>query len=285
MTSPLFPEFRAASEMDDAELRERVGDDDRTRGGGLESLFAPDRPWRWPAHQVGYIAAGAGPKLPIVSAATLEPDLTLRGARIDLHLDLLRVYDYPGNSEHQVMVAFKAVNATESGDETVLFSQAYDAGEGSSAGVRGKRVFGGLSVAAQGLSFQFTTVNVQNEADEHLMSVLRSDVVSGGLGLLTAAQPALKPLAGLAKGLVTAVLRRNRNVKVQDFTLGLDFNPQGTGAALAVGSYVVAQVRNLGDVDWSRWVYDQAREGLFDASTGEGFPFNALVFRVTPWAG
>jgi hypothetical protein len=109
-----------------------------------------------------------------------------------------------------VLVTFRARNVVGGVEEPLAFSQAFNVQEGQSAGVRGYPIFLGLSVGGAGLALQFATVNVSNSGDSALLRALRSDTVASGLGLLTSAQPAMKPLAGLAMGIGEALLRATR---------------------------------------------------------------------------
>jgi hypothetical protein len=79
-------------------------------------------------------------------------------------------------------------------------------------------------VGAGGLDFRLATVTVKNSGDEALMGVLRSGALAQGLGLLTTAQPALKPFVELGRGIAESVASRNRNRKVHEAYLGLDFD-------------------------------------------------------------
>ena len=46
-----------------------------------------------------------------------------------------------------------------------------------------------------------------------------------GLKLAATAQPAIRPLSQMALGLTKGIAARHRNVSVQDFYMGLDFQP------------------------------------------------------------
>jgi hypothetical protein len=122
-------------------------------------------------------------------------------------------------------------------------------------------------------------VAFQDGNDEQLALI---DGVKSGLSLLTTAQPALLPLTKVVMGLAQSALTRHDNLKVQDFHLGLDFNPQGTGVGLRLGSYVVVQVPEPGAVDWASWVFDRQRETIVHAQDGSLFPCNYLLFRLSP---
>jgi hypothetical protein len=130
-------------------------------------------------------------------------------------------------------------------------------------------------------------------ADEHqeFVNIFNSDTVTAGLNLLTTAQPALGPLTALARGLCVSLASHNKNVPVQEVNLGLDFETGALGARLAVGSYVIAQTAQAGEIVWSEWVYDAETgtiirnpQGLAQGEKSYPLPHNAFVFRVSPYA-
>lgn len=73
--------------------------------------------------------------------------------------------------------------------------------------------------------------------------------------LLTTAQPAIAPFTAISLGLVKSLAKRNKNVPVQKFDLGLDFDNAALGIRLAEGNYIAVQVPNETAIDWSKWVY------------------------------
>jgi len=143
-------------------------------------------------------------------------------------------------------------------------------------------------VGANGLDFTCKTVNVANSADEALVAIFESNAVTAGLSLLTTAQPALAPLASLARGLCLSLTANKRNAPVQDVRLGLDFDDGATGGRLAVGSYVVAQTASADEIAWSEWAYDadtgtvmRHPDHLAEGERSYPLPHNAFVFRVS----
>jgi hypothetical protein len=264
---------------------------------GLESA---SRPWLNTQHQYGYIppfTPGAKRFFPITSASNMPASDALKGKRINIRLDYLRVYDYPhplinlGDNIHTILFSFEAHNQVENGkDEPVSFSQVYKARSGQDAAVTGQPIFIGLTVGINGVGFLCRTVNVSNSTDEKTVQILQSDAVTAGLNLLTTAQPAIAPLTSLARGLTVSLAAHSRNVPVQEVSLGLDFETGALGARLAVGSYVVAQTARPGEIAWNEWVYDAETgtvvrnpECLSPGENSYPLPYNAFVFRVSPY--
>ena len=82
--------------------------------------------------------------------------------------------------------------------------------------------------------------------------------------------------------------KRNRNVSVQDFYLGLDFAGTGMGARLAQGDYVAVQIpEGLRRVwRWDDWVYDPNSGLMVDrADDGKLIPHHYVVFGVSRYDG
>jgi hypothetical protein len=267
----------------------------------LEKLESAQRPWLNTQHQYGYIAPftpGTQRYHPITSASNMPADDSLRGKRINIRLDYLRVYQYPRplfnlrHNVHTILFTFEARNQVEQGkEESVAFNQLYKAHAGQDAAVTGQPVFIGLTVGAHGVGLVCRTVNVSNSTDEALVAIFNAETVTAGLNLLTTAQPALGPLTTLARGLCVSLASHSKNVPVQEVNLGLDFDTGATGARLAVGSYVVAQTARPNEIVWSEWVYDAETGTIMcdSKSLAQGeepypLPYNAFVFRVSPYA-
>jgi hypothetical protein len=217
-----------------------------------------------------------------VAVDEIAVDKSLKDSRINIHLDRLRIFEYPGSGRHQIMFIFKAQNQIQTVSEPVSFSQVFPARNREAAAVKGYPVFLGLSIGRTGAALQVSTVNVKNDDDENMISFLDSPVFRSGLNLLTTAQPALKPLAELTQGLAKGLLSRNKNVKVQDFFLGLDFSNAAMGAGLAEGNYIAVQVPNEGAITWDEWAY-RPKTGIISRSNDDSqdLPYNYIVFRVT----
>jgi len=249
-----------------------------------------DRPWQHTAHAFGYLAPalpGSQP-LPIQHAGNIVPDPTLRDARIKITLDRLRVADYPGGGTHQVLFDFYAQNQVPGDVEHLHFNATHRVREGQQAATLGFPIFVGLNVGSEGVAFRCFTVNVRNEADEAFLSFLESDVFRAGLKLISAAQPAIAPLAEMAYSLTRNIATRNRNVPVQDFYLGLDFGDIVTRARLAEGSYLAVQIPETVQVlwDWQEWVYDPGNGQIVRQDDPSVLiPYNYVVLGISRYEG
>jgi hypothetical protein len=271
-------------EMGETEVASQVQDQE-SMGIKIFGWGGP-KPWQHTAHTFGFIAPG-GPgveEIPIAMAGTIKPDDTLRKAKIRITLDRLRIASYPGGGIHRVLFDFYAQNQSDSGVEPLHFNSTFRAQEGEQAGVVGFPLFVGLNVGDEGAAFRCFTVNVKNDNDESFLSFLESDTFRSGLRLATVAQPALAPLSEMAFALTKAIAKRNRNVAVQDFYLGLDFSNIATRAKLAEGSYVAVQIPETVEAlwDWSNWVF-RASSGQIVRSGGsrELIPYNYAVFSIS----
>jgi hypothetical protein len=288
-----MPPDRAAAKL--SELGEGVApppaDPDRpVFRGPLDFLPWKKKLWASTAHAFGYLPPappGSGP-VPVVHAGDVRPDPSLKGARVRVTLDRLRVAQYPGGGTHRVLFDFYARNQADAGAEDLHFNATYRVKEGESAGVVGYPIFVGLRVGDEGLAFRCYTVNVRNDQDEALLGFLESDTFRAGLRLVGTAQPALGPLSALALNLTKAVAGRTRNVPVQDFYLGLDFGANPMGVRLAEGNYLAAQVPEdeARGWDWGKWAYDpRAGQVVGAGPQKEPLPFNYVVFGVSRYDG
>lgn len=253
----------------------------------MDSIFKPQIPaWRHTGHAFGYIPAAApgSDLLPIKHAGNIDPDEDLRHERITIRLDTLRIADYPGKGIHHILFDFRAQNHAKEFLENVRFSQTYRAQEGQSVGLIGYPVFIGLHVGDEGVAFECSTLNTKNEQEEALVEFLDSEVFKNGLRLASIAQPAIAPLTAMAANITKMLAGRNRNVAVQNFSLGLDFSSGPGGARLAQGLYIGVQIPEAEKVawKWSEWVYDQANGHIVKQSEPDQLiPYNFIAFKVT----
>lgn len=283
---PTFPLIGELSEEEQGRILQDLGvapvaagREAPLRAGLLFSTGA----WKYTTHQFGFIPASDKPgSSEIKSLGDVPKNTGLAEQRIDIHLNRLRVYEYPGSGQHRILFTFKAQNQLESIPEPVSFSQLFRARDDSAVAVRGYPIFIGLSVGKVGAAFQASTVNVKNDNDETMLSFLDSDTFKTGLNLLKTAQPALKPLMDMTLGVTRALLSRNKNVQVQDFYLGLDFLETKGGGRLAVGDYIAAQVPTETALNWSEWYYD-SNVGTIVRKTSltQTLPYNYVVFSVS----
>ena len=261
--------------------------------GGTRSWWPfEDKPWQHTAHAFGYIAPSPRPgseaPLPIRHAGNIAPDPSLKNARVIITLDRLRVAGYPGSGTHRVLFDFSAQNQVPGTPEHLHFNATYRAREGEQVGMIGYPLFVGLNVGSEGLSFKCFTVNVKNDADEAFLGFLDSDVFKNGLQLAAAAQPAIAPLSAMAEGLTRAIAKRNRNVPVQDFYMGLDFGAVPTGARLAVGTYLAVQIPEtlVAVWNWDGWEYDPRNGQIVDGDHATKLiPYNYVAFGVRRYEG
>jgi hypothetical protein len=241
-------------------------------------------------HAIGYLAPVDGPRsglMPIRHAANIEPDDTLKGARIKITLDGLRAADYPGRGIHHILFGFSASNQTDQCPE-VHFNATYRAAEGEPAAVLGRPIFTGLLVGTEGLLLKCATVNVLNEDDEKLIHFLDSGVFSAGLRLLTTAQPVLAPFSALAVGLTETIANRHRNITVQGVELGLDFSRIAPRPRLAEGSYIAVQLpeRQRREWRWDQWGYDPASGCIVNVDQPDQLvPNNYIVVGISRYEG
>ena len=189
---------------------------------------------------------------------------------------------------HRVLLHFFAQNQVAGKTENVHFNATYRVREGDHAGVQGYPIFVGLHVGSEGLNFKCRTINVRNDQDEAFLDLLESDVFRAGLKLATTAQPVIAPFSEMALGLAKAIGKRNRNVPVQDFDLGLDFSAIPLGARLAEGAYLAVQISESFQPiwDWSEWVYNPSSgQVVKKANPQQLIPYNYLVFSISRYEG
>lgn len=281
LTPTTLPGVQALGEMP-LEKRNAIFQVYQEAGETVFWLASRKDPFEHTEHQIAYLPfASSGHTL--VPAANVIADKTLR--RIFIRLDHIRVYDYPGRGLHRILFTFEANNTLVGAQgvaEKVSFSQLYDAQEGEGTGVFGYPIFNGLNVGPAGVAFKGATLNVENKGDKAALDFMKSGVFADGLNLLTTAQPAIMPFAGILQGVSEMVLKRNENVKVQDFYLGLDFNDGAAfGARLAEGNYIVVQAPS-DTFRWSDWTFDPVNRLIVGAQDPKKImPFNYVCFRVS----
>jgi hypothetical protein len=240
--------------------------------------------YKYTEHQFGFFAT-AGDNHPattdIADAAAMPPDLSLQNQQLLVTLDRLRVCDYPGDGRHVVLVDFSADHSTTAGKQELHFSHKYAVLEGQGAGIRGYPIFGGLRCDAQGVAFQVSTVNVENDDDQKILAFMDSDVLKKGLSLVNTINPAIPVVTSLVSGIVGAFASRHKNIVVQSFYLGLDFTKVQSRARLREGTYVCVQAPEEG-WDWSQWRWNRARGTIESvAAPPKPIPYNYLVIGVS----
>src|SRR5262245_15520827 len=127
--------------------------------------------WAGTAHAFGYLppTPPESGEVPIRHAGNIRPDPSLKGARLRVTLDRLRVAQYPGGGTHLVLFDFSARNYSGGEASDLHFNATFRAREGQAAAVVGYPVFVGLVSGEEGLALRCYTVNVKNEQDETLL--------------------------------------------------------------------------------------------------------------------
>ena len=246
--------------------------------------------WKSNAHAFGFIPPDdtTGETIDIVEVGDVKADQALQNQRINVTLNTLRVAEYPGNGTHRILFDFYARNQTPTGSEEVHFNAIYRVREGERAGVKGSPIFIGLGIGTEGLSIRCYTVNVKNDDDEELLSILDSPMFKDGLHLATAVQPAIAPLSAIAVALTKTVAARNRNIPVQDVTMGLDFKNIPGGARLAEGAYVIIQIPEMNQQiwNWSEWTFQRSSGQIVNRTNHKQLiEYNYFVFGISKYTG
>jgi len=289
--SEWFEAFPVAGTMSDEALSKKMEEPIQTGRTSAQSSphgrFAMDwlfgvPAWRHTEHSFGFIPPGASGPGSIKHVGEVNPNPSLKNARLRVSLDGLRVADYPGRGVHRILFNFYAQNRTNVGEEDVNFNATYRILEGESAAVLNYPIFIGIAPPNNGLVIRCFTVNVKNDNDESFLDLLESDTFKAGLKLATTAQPAITPLSDLAIGMTKAIAARNRNVPVQDVYLGLDFGTTATGARLALGSYVAVQMPGSfrRSWRWSDYSYDASSGQILNAKA-ELLPLNYFIVGIS----
>lgn len=270
-------------------LRE-IGDDEAADAlappGGTGQMLGfswGNEVWGYTGMLIGFIPAeGSGQRTLIQNAYTVAADPALQGSRTKITLERFWVERYPGRGTHKILCEFTGKNQAQGEQEELKLAVKTEVKDRSSAGIGGTPIFLGVTVGNNGIQFEGTMINVSSKKDTELLAALSSGPFREGLGLLTTAQPALKPFVGLTTSVVNAVLKRSENKEVYHFKLGLDFETSQTSVALRYGSFVVVQ----GDDhhwDWSTLSWNVDAQQIVHRETGEPINHNYLVFRVSPF--
>jgi len=245
-----------------------------------------DQPWQYTAHTFGYLAPSShisGPQ-PVHHIENISADTKLRGARIKVTLDRLRIARYPGGGMHHVLLHCFIQNQLAERTEAAHFNATYRVQEGQTAGVQGYPLFIGLGVGHEGITLKCRTINVRNDQDEALLGFLESDVFKTGLRLITTAQPVLAPFSEMAFSIAKSIAMRHRNVSVQDFDLGLDFSRMPMRGRLAEGAYLAVQIPESFQAlwDWEEWAYLPTGGLVVKRDNPQQLiPYNYLVFGIS----
>ena len=229
---------------------------------------------------VGFIASGGGAE--IMPMHEIPVDKSLVNSSVKVTLDKFHVHCYPGWGKHSILCEFNGKSQAADNAEELAMAARFEAFDKGGPALSGAKIFIGLNVGSDGISFKGRTVNVQNSVDEVVLKVLDSPAFKSGLTLLHTSQPALKPLTGLATAVVDSSIKRKKNAEVFKFELGLDFDGSPTSARLGLGSYIVVQTDDANAWNWKN--YDWNQEGAtirHRSSPTDPVPYNYMVFGVS----
>src|SRR6266699_2787991 len=135
-------------------LEQEQGDGSQTLANRTRLWPFQNQPWQYTAHTFGYLAPssqGSDPQ-PIHHIENISADTGLRGARIKVTLDRLRIARYPGSGMHRVLLHCFMQNQLAERTEAVHFNATYRVQEGQTAGIQGYPLFIGLNVGHEGIT-------------------------------------------------------------------------------------------------------------------------------------
>ncbi len=233
---------------------------------------------------IGHIPLGAaGGEIDIENAFTVPPDVSLKDTRVRITFDRFWVERFPGRGKHKILCEFTGKNQVEGEQEELRYAITTEAQDRSSAAISGTPIFLGVTVGKNGISFDGKIINVSSSTDDALLEALGSGTFQEGLGLLTMAQPALKPFVGLTASVVKSVLKRSKNKQIHFFKLGLDFAESNTSVALRHGSFVVVQYEDP-NWNWKDYVWNAEGQQILHKSDKRPLGYNYVIFRVSPYS-
>ena len=262
---------------------------------GVGDLFnlarVSNKPWLQSGTTIGYLSPdpSSDDSIPIISARRVVADATLKTSRVKITLDRFYVAQYPGEGEHQIVLhlATEYQESASQQPEPLHFSTTCKALNGQIANILDYPIFVGLPLGSEGLTIEYTTINVKNNDDEKILNMLNSDafaeVFKAGVLLVSTFQPMLAPFSALALGLAKYFFGREKNVNVGPFKVGFDFSTIPLHNHLAEGSFVVTQLpEDLQRTwDWKDWAY-RIDSGLIikKSDPQQRIPYNYLIFSI-----
>lgn len=267
-------------EIDDLDAAELFRPD--VIGGHTINIPGVSRSWHPTGATIGFIAPDTRDVVDVENAVSMEADRALIDQRIKITLDKFFVHQYPGSGVHRVLCEFAGKHQLPGESEEMRFALNTDARDGQAASVNGLPIFMGVTIGPDGISFEGRTINVSSSADDDVLKALDSSVFKSGLAMITAAQPALKPFAGLATSVVQSAANRSRNKQVHSFNIGLDFSTTASSAKLRLGSYIVVQTEGA-SWDWQQYAWDCNGSILKHRQTDEALQANYMVFGISPY--
>ena len=283
--------LRAVGENDVADALERAaatGQPETAQSFGVRELFGQfNKPWQQSGTTIGYLSSvpdASSDSIPIISARRIAADATLKEAALKITLDGFYVAQYPGRGKHRILMHFAMQMQVCGRAEALHFNTTCDVLDGETAPIQGLPIFVGFKVGNEGLTLEYTTINVKNEQDQKILDILNEDVFKIGIQLVSTLQPVLAPFSALAVGLAKVLCNRNNNINIGPFRIGFDFSTIPLRDHLAEGSYIVTQLPEelQRTWDWIDWAY-RMDSGLIlkKADPQQRIPYNYLIFSIT----
>ncbi|PWL31743.1 hypothetical protein [uncultured Roseivirga sp.] len=247
-------------------------------------------PYLYSKHVYGYISNTATGVSSIVAASSINPDMNLKNAQLNINMAFLRAYDYPGKGEHN---AFFGFHGSTIGTSTVKtnteynYNRNFEVNEDDEASLRSVPVFNGLFVGKDGVLFKCKVINVSNKRDDRISEIFQG--VSSGLEIIkiTETNPAVGMVGELAGTALKILQSGRKNVTIHDVELGLHFNDNGVDLQLRKGTYVVLNVPPCMNgvpfqFNWNEYKFDKTN-GRFtdDKGNPKNLKFNYIVFTIS----
>lgn len=226
-------------------------------------------------HVFGYLSPEAlqAEASPIQTLAELPTEEVLVNRPFSIRLNRLHVESYPRGGTHFILMDFFArvqqqqfhLNTT-----TIIDEEAEDLEENQA-------LFSGLVADEEGLTLGCLTVKIGDPEDTIFLKHLETEAFQAGLEALDTDHPALRLFAETTYAIARRFGKSQRNVPVQKFLIEIP--------RVAVGHYVAVQIpeREINNWTWNEWVFDTTNRIIVNKiDPEERFPYNYLVFKITP---
>lgn len=226
--------------------------------------------------------------MPARNDQTLKPASKTTGnkALIDQPLTIslfgLHVANYPGGGKHNILFDFVVDNLTKK-TPAFHFNSKISAKDGETVAVQNMPIFRSLKAGKAGLTFGFQTVNLKSSREEQLLKFLGGKSFKEGLSLLNDTDPVLGQFSKMASNLASWSAQQSKNIKVQEFQIGLGFDDAQLNVGLDEGYYVIAQIPKdyEYEFDWAEWEIDANFRRLVRKNrVDEPLEFNHIIISI-----
>ena len=226
--------------------------------GAIKRISSMFRKFTQTQHVCGFLAGDGDAS--IVSVNDVRPNQDLADKKLKITLDGLHVACYPGHGEHTILFDFalQAQGCENQANPAFHYNAKFSANNGETVPVRNYPLFSGINASSEGIVFGFQTINVSSSFQDGLLDFLDRNEFRNGLTILGAMTPALAQISEITSSLSRWLAKQTENVKVQEFLQGLDFSSSRVGGGLAEGTYIVVQIPQEVQREWSweDWIVD-----------------------------